>query len=295
MLKATIIVPTTGDRGPLLPYSVGSILGQSLEELEVFIIGDGVSSATRAQIQELQASDARIRFFDHPKHPRRGEVYRHQALQEAKGEIVAYLCDRDLLLPNHLEELYQHLQSYPMAAVNFYRVARDQSIGFGKSIPFFGPSELQPAKRVQGGEFVLSSVGHRLDFYRQLPYGWRTTPAQYFTDRYMWQQMLSHPKGKLFSSTTPTFLYFKRGHFPGWPLEKRLPELRDWSQRLAEAPATTMLQQEATEQLLREQLQQRQLLSSKLLINGDQPATILRRLQRKAATLPKRLLARLRS
>ena len=66
---------------------------------------------------------------------------------------------------------------------------------------------------------------YRLDFYQQLPYGWRTTPEGTFTDRYMWQQMLRHPACRWYSSTTPTFLYFKRGHFPGSPLEKRLPEL----------------------------------------------------------------------
>ena len=43
-----------------------------------------------------------MRFFDFPKGPRNGEAYRHEVLQEAKGRIVAYLCDDDLLLPDHV-------------------------------------------------------------------------------------------------------------------------------------------------------------------------------------------------
>ena len=42
-LAATVVLPTTGDRGPLLPYSVGSILSQTVRNIEVFIMGDGVT------------------------------------------------------------------------------------------------------------------------------------------------------------------------------------------------------------------------------------------------------------
>ena len=42
-VKATILIPTTGNRGPLLQCSIASVSGQSLQEIEVFIIGDGVS------------------------------------------------------------------------------------------------------------------------------------------------------------------------------------------------------------------------------------------------------------
>ncbi|MEL6143659.1 MAG: glycosyltransferase family A protein, partial [Bacteroidota bacterium] len=57
-LKATVVVPTTKDRGPLLFHSVGSILRQSVTEIEVFIIGDGVYDETREAIKNIQAKDA---------------------------------------------------------------------------------------------------------------------------------------------------------------------------------------------------------------------------------------------
>ena len=91
-IKATVLVPTTKGRGVLLPYSIGSIQQQTIKEIEIFIIGDGVDEATREVIVDLMKVDNRIKFFDNPKGTRRGETYRHKALMEAaKGEIVCYL------------------------------------------------------------------------------------------------------------------------------------------------------------------------------------------------------------
>jgi glycosyltransferase involved in cell wall biosynthesis len=88
-LSATVVVPTTGDRGPLLPYSVGSVLRQSVALLEVFVVGDGVDAATRRQVQQLMARDPRVRFFDHPKGPRRGEQARPCSTPEARSSAIS--------------------------------------------------------------------------------------------------------------------------------------------------------------------------------------------------------------
>ena len=124
-IKATVLVPTSIDRGPLLPLSIGSIQRQTLREIEIFIIGDGVEEITRQQISDLIAQDPRIRFFDHPKHRRRGEPYRHAALQEARGEIVCYMCDRDLMLPDHVETMHRLLQGADFATTLLYHVHPD--------------------------------------------------------------------------------------------------------------------------------------------------------------------------
>ncbi|WP_040006167.1 glycosyltransferase family A protein [Fibrisoma limi] len=221
-LTATVLIPTTTDRGPLLPFCVGSVLRQTVPDLEVFIIGDGVNDQTRDTIHDLMRQDARIRFFDYPKHPRRGEVYRHEALQEARGRLVAYLCDRDLWLPNHLQTLDRLLETGNLAATNFYQVRRDQRL----FIPY------RPTKADVAVQAILSAVGHTLDFYRSLPYGWRTTPAGIPTDRYMWQQMLAQPDCRPVAGWLPTLLYFKRGGHPGWSTQQRYEELKPWSARL---------------------------------------------------------------
>ena len=98
-LTATVLIPTSIDRGPTLALAVDSVLRQTVRDLEVFIIGDGVHEVTREAARSLEKADSRVRFFDHPKHARRGEPYRHEALQEARGRVVCYLCDRDSICP----------------------------------------------------------------------------------------------------------------------------------------------------------------------------------------------------
>lgn len=217
-VQATIILPTTADRGLLLPLSVASVQRQTMQAFELFIIGDGVDAATRAVIARLMSEDARIHFFDHQKHPRRGEIYRHQALQQARGYFVAYLCDRDLWLPHHLETLAHRLKTASLVTTNYYFVRRDQRL----ALPYL---PVVPRQTARG---ILSAAGHRLDFYRTLPHGWRTTPTDRPTDLYMWEQMLAQPNCRVEVAWQPTLLYFKRDDHPGWPTHRRFEELTRW-------------------------------------------------------------------
>ena len=85
-VAATIIIPTHS-HGPTLYASVESALGQTMP-VEVFIIGDGASEEDRAVARELTGRDSRVRFLDHPKTPGRGELFRHAAIEQARGRYV---------------------------------------------------------------------------------------------------------------------------------------------------------------------------------------------------------------
>lgn len=217
-VKFTVVIPTSIDRGLLLPYSVGSILKQTVQDFEIFIIGDGVNDYTRQVIQELQKEDNRIHFFDFPKHPRRGEENRHQVLSQAKGTYVTYLCDRDLMLPHHLATLEIYLKDSDFASTLNFNV-----IGEGLLFGFKNLEKPKPAS------WVLSCVGHTLAFYNELPYGWRTTPQNQYTDVYMWDQFLDHPSCRSYAGMEPTILWFKRGDHPGLSTVERKVELEKWS------------------------------------------------------------------
>jgi Glycosyl transferase family 2 len=226
-LAATVLVPTTSDRGPLLAFSVGSVLAQSVRDIEVFIMGDGVSEATGAAIADLMRQDSRVRFFDHPKHERRGEPHRHAALAEAQGEIVCYLTDRDLMLPNHVEVMSRTLTNADFGHTLRFGIEADGSLSFNDILDINDPDDRNTAL-IRSPQIPLSCAGHTLDMYRRLPHGWRTTPPGNYTDVYMWQQFLSQPACRTATSTQPTILYFKRGDHPGLSTEERLAELRAW-------------------------------------------------------------------
>lgn len=234
-LAATVMVPTTGDRAPLLRHSIGSILAQSVRDLEVFIMGDGVGAATRAAVAEMMRHDPRIRFFDHPKDSRRGELRRHAALAEAKGEIVCYLTDRDLMLPGHVEVMSRLLADADFGHTLRFGITPEGGFSFLHTLDIDDPGDRAVAVRTSSMLIPLSFAGHTLSMYRRLPFGWRTTPEDEPTDRYMWRQFLAERDCRTATSTEPTILYFKRGDHPGWPVEQRLRELEIWSPRLDQA------------------------------------------------------------
>jgi len=105
-IDATILIPTH-DHAALLPTAIASALAQRSASFEIFVVGDGVGDDTR-QVMTQYAADPRVRFFDFPKGERHGERHRHVALQEARGAIVCYLSDDDVLMPEHVAEM-RHL------------------------------------------------------------------------------------------------------------------------------------------------------------------------------------------
>lgn len=236
MSEFTIVLPTTGDRGCTLEHVLPMIQLQSLQDWELFVIGDGVDADTRALLEACCTREPRMRFFDHPKHERRGEVYRHAALQQAQGRCVAYLTDRDLWLHDHLATLAQALTGSDFAHTDSIHIAPH-----GEPRPSLRCDLRIPAQRIaieaRSLPVAMSCVGHTLAAYRRLPWGWRTTPRERKTDHYMWQQFLREGKASAISVHWPTVAYFNRGDHPGWPSAQRAAELAQWRARLSTAHA----------------------------------------------------------
>jgi len=228
-LKATIIIPTH-NHSNTLKYTLKSALEQTIQDVEIFVIGDGVQDDTRHLMKEFSKRDKRVRFFDHLKGPRHGEIYRHQALNEAKGDIVAYLSDDDLWLPNHLENLSEILQEGNVG--NVLPIIVDQNnqmdiLNVDLSIPFYKNLHLSGLSRIP-----LSTMGHTLKLYRELPFGWRTTPFPVSTDLYMLQQFLSHPKCCPRSSLFPSVFCFPSRLRTNVSDEKRGEESKMWFENI---------------------------------------------------------------
>lgn len=238
-LTASILIPTTGDRGPVLRYSVASALRQTVDDIEVLVIGDGADDSTKLVAAELADADRRVRFFDFPKHERRGEPNRHLVLKEhARGRVITYMCDRDLYLPNHVAEMVRLLDDADLAYTLRFSVLADGSFEFIHALDLRDPR--QRAQHKTANSFLpLSFGGHTADAYRRLPYGWRTTPGAAATDRYMWSQFLEQPWCRVDASAQPTALRFPRGAYPGPGTEARRQEIAFWAARLEDPNALT--------------------------------------------------------
>jgi glycosyltransferase involved in cell wall biosynthesis len=240
-VAATVLIPTSGDRAELVRLSLRCILNQTIQNVEVFIIGDGVEGQSRETLQDFAENDQRVRFFDRPKFISRGEPYRHEALQEAKGRIVTYSCDRDLWLPHHLETLDEALKEVDFANTLEFMIKTDGTVMTPRQLDLTNPRHrgaMKPRMRnfnpmVAPG---LSCVGHTLESYHRLPEGWTQTPVRHISDCYMWRKFATNSDIKAKTIARPTLLYFSRERFPGWPLDKRLAELKPWTERVINDP-----------------------------------------------------------
>jgi GalNAc5-diNAcBac-PP-undecaprenol beta-1,3-glucosyltransferase len=182
-LAATVLVPTH-EHSELLPYAARSALRQTVADLELFIVGDGVEDDTREVVARLEAEDDRVRFFDMPKGERLGEAYRGPILQQARGGVVCYLSDDDLWLSDHVETMTAALAEADFASATTLCYRSEDELDvlvLVLTMPFYRELLLSGHSRIP-----LSAGAHTMAMYRRLPYGWRTTPAGIPTDRYMW-------------------------------------------------------------------------------------------------------------
>ncbi|MFC1773989.1 glycosyltransferase family 2 protein [Pseudomonadota bacterium] len=233
-VAATIIMPTF-NHGGTIEYAVASVLNQTISDFELFIIGDGVPESSKEMIQVLADSDPRIRFFDNPKHSRRGEPYRHQALQEARGKIVCYICDRDLWLPNHLEYMQALLQNADFAhclSLHIFTGDKYRFFPIDLSNPFY---RKYMQERHAHNRVAFSCAAHTIDMYRRLPIGWETTPEKIFTDWYMFKKFLAVEDCRCVSGTYPSAITFPSPPRLNCSQEERIAELQHWANRVSTA------------------------------------------------------------
>lgn len=187
----TILLPI--HRPPIaLPFAIATVLEQTRQDFELFVICDGAPAETAACAREFTARDSRIRAFVHPKGERNGELYRHQALQSARGKYVCQIADDDLWLPNHLDEMATLL-----GQVEFGNLLAVSTRPDGTRYCHYGDlaraSHRQRMLESRRNFFGPTAAGYRLATYRRLPVGWSPAPTDIWSDLFMWRKFLSLP------------------------------------------------------------------------------------------------------
>ncbi len=240
MIDATVVIPTYR-HAALIPYSIRSALGQEGASIELFVIGDGVEDDTRAAVEEF-LSDDRVRFFDFPKGERNGELSRHEALQDARGRVVCYLSDDDLLLPDHVGEMLRLLEDADFAHSAPLVVMRDGSLRYGP-IDMARPEFYALLLRGGWNKISLSGAAHTLESYRRLPYGWRPAPASVWSDLHMWQQFVRQRWFRGRTGTRLTHLHMPDQDRREVSVADRVAELERWWARIQEPGFADELEQ----------------------------------------------------
>lgn len=239
---AAVLIPTH-DHAATLDLAVHSALEQTVAEIEVLIVGDGVGDELREVASGLLREDERVRFLDLPKGPNHGEVHRGAAIESTEAEIVCYLCDDDLLLPEHVESMRELLGEADLAHSQNGHFDADGAwhhIFADLSSPACRDWVLRPASNVVS----LTGAAHTVAAYHRLPHGWRTTPPGHWPDHYMWQQFLAQPWVRAATAPRVTALQFPShlGGREGWPPARRRAELEGWRANLARPEGRVLLE-----------------------------------------------------
>lgn len=89
---------------PYVGEALASVLGQTYANLEVLVGDDGSTDSTAATVEGIAAGDARVRLI---RRPRNVGAFENPALllAEARGELVKFMLQDDLLAPECIERL----------------------------------------------------------------------------------------------------------------------------------------------------------------------------------------------
>ncbi len=168
-MRFSILLPTHHSPNTL-SLAIRSILDQELQDFEVLIVLDGVKDETRSVVASF--SDPRLRVFDLPKAAGFGYANRNIALQSARGDLIAFMADDDLITPDHLS-LMDATFSDPKVEIAFSAPVWVSPLGYLLPEPFDlnDPSDLD-AFRTTRNFYPAAAVVHRrsaLDKYGTWP------------------------------------------------------------------------------------------------------------------------------
>ena len=104
----SVVLPTF-DRGPYLRRAVASVVGQLHERWELLVVDTGGRTGTAEALATFD--DPRIKVLE--AHGSKSAVARNAALDAARGDLVAYLDDDNVLLPWWLRAVALTAREHP--------------------------------------------------------------------------------------------------------------------------------------------------------------------------------------
>ena len=228
--QAALVVVPTHDHATTLSSAVHSALEQSVADLTVVIIGDGVGDDTREVANELCRTDDRVSFLDRTKTLSRNEAARHEVVSASTAPVITYLGDDDLFLPDHVETMQSLLVEHDFA--HPYPVFIERTRGM-----VVVPTDLSQPDCVQWhlvdgcNAIALTGATHTRELYRRLPFGWRPPPPGHWSDHYMWRQIFAVPGVRLVTCPRSTTIKLPAVDRPSMTPQDRRDEIESWSDR----------------------------------------------------------------
>jgi glycosyltransferase involved in cell wall biosynthesis len=119
----SVIIPTY-KRAHSIRKAIESILSQTFQDLEVIIVDDASPDETEIIVNSI--GDQRIKYIKNETNQERC-VSRNLGIEEAIGTYICFLDSDDYHLPNHLQDLYDLIQSKQAPVAFFFTNAWDET------------------------------------------------------------------------------------------------------------------------------------------------------------------------
>lgn len=262
MTRASVLVPIH-DKETTLPLAVDTVLRQSVEDLEVLLIGDGVTDGVRRVAEDLVAADARVRLLDFPKGPFHGERYRHDAIEAASSEAIFYLCDDDLLLPEHVADLLALLEGHDLVqCLNGYVTPAGEVRLYASDLSDPDVAALHLRDALAYNSISITGTAHTRSAYARVS-RWDTTPAGSWPDHWQFRKLLA-PGFRAATSARMTALQFptSSGGRDTWDARARADEIMPWHALVIGPGGQDDIDQRVRTGMLRQLIEEREELAT---------------------------------
>ena len=146
--------------------TIGSILRQTREDLELIVVDDGSSDGTPDFVRELGSKDERLQLIEQPNAGTAGA--RNTGVGAARADLISFLDNDDMWMPGYLEAMDRALARAPEAGFSYTdawilndatgRILRKASLEHHPSIPDPATPPVLLERFLSGLNFVMSST-----------------------------------------------------------------------------------------------------------------------------------------
>ena len=115
--KVSIVVPVY-NTGHVLEKTIGSIVSQTLKEIEIIIVNDCSTDNSKAIIDAYLRTDNRIRYIEHTENMSSSQA-RKNGVEIARAEYLMFVDGDDELYPEAVETAYESIVKHNVDIFNF--------------------------------------------------------------------------------------------------------------------------------------------------------------------------------
>jgi glycosyltransferase involved in cell wall biosynthesis len=166
------IILTTYNRKNLLPYAIESVLNQSYQNFELIVVNDAGED-----VQDIINSFQNSKIVLITQRLNSGPSFtRNTALRLIKGDIVCYLDDDDIYLPNHIEKIVETYLKHNVAVVYTDSIYIDETIDKNNIRKVINTKKLfndivYSKERINIQNFIpINAFSHRFDTIKKVGY-----------------------------------------------------------------------------------------------------------------------------